>query len=399
MTADPRPLILHVIHHLVVGGMENGLVNLINHMPQERVRHAVACIEDHSEFRQRITRADTEVFALHRSRLGVWRLRRELFQLCRRLQPQLVHSRNLSGLDALAPAKLAGVSRCVHSEHGWDVGDLDGRRWRPAILRRLHSPLVDRYIAVSKDLERYLVGRVGIAPARVNQIYNGVDTDLFAPGPDKSGVAIPPEFSQQNIVVIGTVGRIQPVKDQVTLLHAFAELVRSQTNLRACLRLAVIGDGPLLHDLRLLAETLGIAPLAWLPGAIDNIPEVLRGFDVFVLPSLSEGISNTVLEAMASGLPVVATAAGGNLELVEDGYCGRLFPAGDFSTLARLLAGYIANPTLRRAHGASARRRAVEHFSLHTMISNYERVYLDLCGQSGEATSFRGRARRLAGSG
>ena len=163
--------------------------------------------------------------------------------------------------------------------------------------------------------------------------------------------------------------------------------------------LAVIGDGPLLHDLRLLAETLGIAPLAWLPGAIDYIPEVLRRFDVFVLPSLSEGISNTVLEAMASGLPVVATAAGGNLELVEDGYCGRLFPARDSSTLARLLAGYIANPTLRRAHGTSARRRAVEHFSLHTMISNYERVYLDLCGQSGEARSFRGRARRLAGSG
>jgi len=114
MTADPRPLILHVIHHLVIGGMENGLVNLINHMPRECFRHAVACIEGYSDFRQRITRPDTEVFALHRSNAGVWKIRKQLFQLCRRLQPQVVHSRNLSGLDALAPARFAGVRNCIH---------------------------------------------------------------------------------------------------------------------------------------------------------------------------------------------------------------------------------------------------------------------------------------------
>src|SRR6516162_1439318 len=109
MTADPRPLILHVIHHLVIGGMENGLVNLINRMPQECLRHAVACIEDYSDFRQRISRADTEVSALYRSKPGVWKMRKELFLLCRSLQTRVVPSRNLSGLDVLAPAKLAGV--------------------------------------------------------------------------------------------------------------------------------------------------------------------------------------------------------------------------------------------------------------------------------------------------
>jgi sugar transferase (PEP-CTERM/EpsH1 system associated) len=381
MTADPRPLILHVIHHLVIGGMENGLVNLINHMPQECFRHAVACIEGYSDFRQRITRPDTEVFALHRSNAGVWKIRKQLFQLCRRLQPQVVHSRNLSGLDALAPARFAGVRNCIHGEHGWDMGDLYGTRWRPAMLRRVHSPLVDRYIVVSKDLERYLIRRVGIAAGRISQIYNGVDTERFTPRPSGAANGLPAEFAEEDTLVIGTVGRIQPVKDQVTLLKAFAELVQSY----AYLRLAVIGDGPLLNDLRGFAETLGITKLTWLPGAIGNIPDALRRFDVFVLPSLSEGISNTVLEAMASGVPVVATAVGGNLELVEDGYCGRLFPPGDVTTLARLLAGYIADPLLRQAHAVAARRVAVERFSLDTMVRKYQEIYLGLCRQRGMA--------------
>jgi len=381
MTADPRPLILHVIHHLVIGGMENGLVNLINHMPQECFRHAVACIEGYSDFRQRITRPDTEVFALHRSNAGVWKIRKQLFQLCRRLQPQVVHSRNLSGLDALAPARFAGVRNCIHGEHGWDMGDLYGTRWRPAMLRRVHSPLVDRYIVVSKDLERYLIRRVGIAAGRISQIYNGVDTERFTPRPSGAANGLPAEFAEQDTLVIGTVGRIQPVKDQVTLLKAFAELVQSYPHLR----LAVIGDGPLLNDLRGFAEALGITKLTWLPGAIGNIPDALRRFDVFVLPSLSEGISNTVLEAMASGVPVVATAVGGNLELVEDGYCGRLFPPGDVTTLARLLAGYIADPLLRQAHAVAARRVAVERFSLDTMVRKYQEIYLGLCRQRGMA--------------
>ena len=373
---DSRPLILHVIHHLVVGGMENGLVNLINRMPQECLRHAVACIENYSDFRQRITRADTEVIALHRAEIGVWKMRYELFQLCRRLQPRVVHSRNLSGLDALAPAKLAGVRHCIHGEHGWDMHDLYGTRWRPAILRRLHSPLVDRYIVVSKDLERYLIRRVGVAASRISQIYNGVDTEHFAPRRDELGNGLPADFADQDMLVIGTVGRLQPVKDQATLLRAFARLVRSHTRVR----LAVIGDGPLRGELQTLSEELGIDKLMWLPGAIGNVSDALRRFDVFVLPSLSEGISNTLLEAMASGVPVVATAAGGNLELIDDGHSGRLFPPGDVTALVQILAGYVLDPSLREAHAVAARRIAVERFSLGTMVTKYQEIYLGLCG-------------------
>ena len=381
MTRNEPPLILHAIHHLVVGGMENGLVNLINHLPAERFRHAIACIEDFSDFRARIQRNDVEVFALHRSRIGASGVRREIYRLCRRMRPALVHSRNQSGLDALLPARLAGVRSSVHSEHGWDVDNLDGRRWKPRLLRRLHAPLVDEYITVSKDLQRFLTERIGIAPNRVTQIYNGVDVERFVPAPVRSAVALPVGFEGDGRVRIGSVGRIQPIKDHATLLRAMASLVERRPGLRSVARLVLVGDGPLREAISAQARTLGIADIVWLPGATNRVPDMLRAFDVFVLPSLNEGISNTMLEAMASGLPVLATAVGGNLELVDDGLTGWLFPAQDSRALAKLLERYLDDPELRRRHGAAAREAAESRFSLAAMIANYGAVYGRLCGQ------------------
>jgi len=154
------PLILHVIHHLVIGGMENGVINLVNSLPAADFRHVVLCIEDFSEFRERLQSKDVQVIALKRSAVGIWRVRRDIYRICRELRPAIVHTRNLSGLDALLPARLAGVSRLLHGEHGWDVDDLQGTNLRPVLLRKLHRPLVSKYVTVSKDLERYLVERV-----------------------------------------------------------------------------------------------------------------------------------------------------------------------------------------------------------------------------------------------
>jgi sugar transferase (PEP-CTERM/EpsH1 system associated) len=377
------PLVLHVIHHLVVGGMENGVVNLINHLPVKRFRHAIVCIEDFSDFRQRIERPDVEVFALRRSRIGASGVRREIYRLCRRLRPTLVHTRNQSGLDALLPARLAGVGSSVHSEHGWDVDNLDGRRWKPRLLRRVHSPLVDEYITVSKDLRRFLIERVGIAPRRIAQIYNGVDVERFVPASSAPVARLPESFEGPDKVRIGSVGRIQPVKDHATLLQALAMVIARRPELRASARLVLIGEGPLREAIRDQARTLGIADIAWLPGASNCVPELLRALDVFVLPSLNEGVSNTLLEAMASGLPVLASAVGGNVELVDDRVNGRLFGARDAPALAARLEEYLDDPALRREQGAAAREAAVRRFSLATMVDGYGAVYRRLCGKEG----------------
>ena len=378
MQQDKRPLIVHVIHHLVMGGMENGLVNLINRLPELHFRHAIVCIENDSDFRQRIARSDVEIIVLHRSQIGVWKLRVELFRLFRRLRPAIVHTRNLSGLDGLPPAWLAGIPCRIHGEHGRDVDDLRGDNRKLAWLRALHRPFVTRYITVSKDLERYLINRVGVAAERITQIYNGVDTERFAPDALKPIGVLPSEFLGENKIVIGALGRIQPVKDQATLLKAFAELKKTAPELTDKVYLALVGDGPLLAELRQLAQTLGIAEQVWAPGARNDTPAVYRSLDIFVQPSLAEGISNTVLEAMASGLPVVATAVGGNVELVEDGVTGRWFQPGDIGSLAKILAGYLADPGLRTAHADAARKTAVESFSLAAMAAKYQEVYESL---------------------
>ncbi|HMC14141.1 MAG TPA: TIGR03088 family PEP-CTERM/XrtA system glycosyltransferase [Albitalea sp.] len=378
MSTETRPLILHVIHHLVTGGMENGLVSLINNLPESRFRHAVACIEDFSDFRGRLVRPGTEVYALHRARVGVWRLRRALFQLCRRLQPAIVHSRNQSGLDALLPARLSGVRHCIHGEHGWDVNDLFGTRLKPMLLRRLHSPLVDRYITVSDDLKRYLVDRVHVRPQRIATICNGVDTDKFRPVQRKPMELAPAGFLSAESVVVGTVGRTQPVKDQRSLILAFAELAHGDAVLKSKIRLIVVGDGPLRDELVRLADRLEIGAITWFVGDSPQVPELLKLFDVFVLPSLAEGISNTILEAMATGLPVIATRVGGNPQLVQDGVNGRLIATGDAVLLAGVLGDYLRSPALREHHGSASRRFAVEDFSLKSMLEKYQAEYENL---------------------
>jgi sugar transferase (PEP-CTERM/EpsH1 system associated) len=372
---ETRPLILHVIHHLVTGGMENGLVSLINNLPSSSYRHAIVCIEDHSDFRHRLTRPDTEVLEMKRSQIGTWRMRYRLFRTFRRLKPAIVHSRNKSGLDALLPARLAGVPHCVHGEHGWDVHDLDGLSVKEQVLRRLHAPLVERYVTVSRSLRDYLVERVGIRPERITTICNGVDTGKFMPAPRKPADVLPAQLAGEGLVSIGTVGRLQPVKDQRLLLRAFGELVRQSPALATTARLLVVGNGPLRDTLTQLAQSLGIAHLTAFTGDRTDVAQLLQCMDVFVLPSLAEGISNTLLEAMATGLPVVATRVGGNVELVRDGENGALFESGDVASLTRLLAGYVTDGGMRRRHGERSRRLALDSFSLEAMIEAYRGAY------------------------
>jgi sugar transferase (PEP-CTERM/EpsH1 system associated) len=376
MTVDnaAAPLVVHVIHQLRMGGLENGLVNIINTMPASAYRHAVLCVEDYSDFRDRIVRPDVEVVALQRSRIGTWALRRSLYGHFRRLRPAIVHSRAMSGLDALPPALLAGVRHRIHGEHGWDVDNLHGQRLKPTLLRRLHAPLVSRYVAVSEDLRRYVVDVLGVDAARVTHICNGVDTERFAPAAPALD-ALPPALRGDGVLRIGTVGRLQPVKDQQTLLRAFAQARERSAAARMALRLLIVGNGPLLEELRALAAALGLAEVCHFAGARNDVAEALHALDVFVLPSLNEGISNTILEAMASGLPAVVTAVGGNVELVSDGEVGMHFQPGDVGSLATLLLRYLDEPRWRATQAAAARRRAVQRYSLATMVDAYQGVY------------------------
>lgn len=380
---DPRPLIAHVLYRLQVGGLENGVVNLVNRMPSDRFRHAIVCLSESTDFRKRIQRDDVAVYEIHKREgqdPGSWR---RLFSLFRRIRPAVVHTRNIGCLEAQIPAWLARVPCRVHSEHGWDLSDPDGSNRTYRWWRRLHSPLVQRFIALSREIEHYLVERVGIAARKVTRIYNGVDSERFHPG---TGDALPRGFAAQHDIVFGTVGRMHGVKDQLNLCDAFIEACRRHPELCGRLRLVMVGDGPLRATCLQHLQQAGLQDQAWLPGSRDDIPELMRCFDVFVLPSQAEGISNTILEAMASGLPVIATDVGGNRELVDATHSGDLVPPADPGALADRIAALASDGELRAAYGKAGYRRVAQHFSMQGMTGAYADVYQQLLERRGIAS-------------
>jgi len=375
-----RPLIAHVVHSLAVGGLENGIVNLINHLPRDRYRHVVICLTGYTDFRNRIRNPEVEVYALHKLPGKDFPVYLRLWRLMRRLRPDIVHTRNLSTLDAQLPAFLAGVPHRVHGEHGRDADDMDGTRRKYQVLRRLFKPLVQRYIALSLDLKRYLRDKVGVPEGKLLLLCNGVDTRKFTPARNGTRNVLASHGIGRDAIVVGTVGRMEAVKDQMTLVHAFLHLARWAGPDRDRLRLVIIGDGALRAPALRLLEEAGLAHLAWLPGERADVPELLRAMDIFVLPSLAEGISNTILEAMASGLPVVATNVGGNGELVDAGRTGFLVPRADPVAMADAIQRYVEDSALRREHGVQGRRRCEKEFSIDTMVRRYGDFYDEVLG-------------------
>ena len=173
--------------------------------------------------------------------------------------------------------------------------------------------------------------------------------------------------------MVGTVGRLWPVKDHGNLIRAFALLV--QKTAHPGLRLVIVGDGPQAKTLHTLATTLGVADRLWITGWHDDVPNLLRGMDLFVLSSLAEGTPLTILEAMATGLPVVSSRVGGVADLVANGHTGQLCPPADAEALAEAMAGYVKNPEKTRIHGTAGRKTAEERFAVERMVAEYQTLF------------------------
>ena len=369
-----RPLVAHVVYRFDTGGLENGVVNLINRMTDWR--HAViALTEVVPAFAARVSNPEVEFVSLHKPPGHGWKLfpamRREL---CR-LRPRVLHTRNLAALEMQIPAAWVGVPLRVHGEHGRDAHDVDGSVRRYQWLRRAHRPFVHHWVALSRDLAAYLEQRAGVPPQRITQIYNGVDAQRFAPVARRAMIPGCPFGDDGGLCLIGTVGRMLTVKAQPLLARAFVRALQLQPALRSSARLVLVGEGPLRAECEAVLDAAGCRELAWLPGGRGDVPAVMQGLDLFVLPSLAEGISNTILEAMASGLPVVATDVGGNADLVADGLSGSIVPPGDVEALAAALLQWAADPARRREAGRRGRATVEQRFSLPAMVDAYRRVY------------------------
>lgn len=377
MSSNPSkaPLVAHVIYSLGVGGLENGLVNLINNMPRDRYRHAIVCLHGFTDFAKRIQGSDVSIYSLDKKPGKDLGLYVRLGRLLRQLKPDIVHTRNLTALEGQLVAAITVPARRVHGEHGREI-DVAGLNIKYNLLRRMIRPFVHRYITVSRDLEQWLVAQIGVEPSRIRQIYNGVDSQKFRPWRKEDPA--PPwqaQFAHDQQVIIGTVGRMAAIKDHLTLVRAFVMLIQQHPHLRETARLVIVGDGPCRENCEQLLAQAGLSDCACLMGERDDVAELMRAMDIFVLPSRGEGISNTILEAMATGLPVLATQVGGNPELVHASVTGRLVPADTPQAMAQALFDYVNDAQLRASHGNAGRTIIERQYSLPAMVSAYMQTY------------------------
>ena len=380
---DERPrLVVHVVDALDAALTGTSLLNLIRLLPPERYRHAIVCMHDRFGHHADVREHGVEVVNLHK-RSGSDPLHYvRMYGVLRALRPDLIHTRDGAGLPAQVVAALAGVKLRVHAEHGRGAAD-GGRGVGTRLLRRLLCPLVDHYIAASSDLEEWLVESVGAEPARVSQIASGVDSVQFHPRLGPSAAVGPPGFMHDGAFVVGSVGRMDADGNHTTLVDAFLRLIASPHPAHQRLKLLLVGDGSERAECQALLHRAGAAARAWLPGARADVAQLLRAMDLFVLPARAEDRSGAILQAMATGLPVVATAVGGNTELVHPGFTGILVPPMSTELLAAAIADYCRIPDMAARHGARARSQVIARHSMPAMARDVLAVYDALTG--GEA--------------
>ncbi|MBW2740833.1 MAG: glycosyltransferase [Deltaproteobacteria bacterium] len=364
--------VLHIVYSLNTGGMENGIVNIINNSNIDDFDHKVCCINVSGAAAKRL-KHNIKIFEFEKKDGHSWFFIFRLARFIKKEAPDIVHTRTWGAIDGIVAAKLAKVPIIIHGEHGWVIDDPCGRNIKRLLIRKVLSFWVNHYVAVSKDIARWLVNLVGVKRSSITEIINGVDTDRFC-SLKKLYIRNTLGYGKDEII-IGTVGRLDPIKDQRLLLQAFSYLKHEKKNL--CL--VLVGDGPEKQNLESVRKRLPCGDRVVFLGERDDVDKILSAFDLFVLPSRNEGISNTILEAMATGLPVIATDVGGNPELVKHGHTGLLFPPGGCQALVDALNFYIEqNPHMIEIHGQNARDRAVREFSLKRMVKEYETLYKSL---------------------
>ena len=374
-TAPRRLCIVHVVYSFSVGGLENVIVQLINQLPADRFEHVVLSLTTIGDFKNRIAQQGVRFIELHKPPGHAVALYPKIYQLLRVIKPDVVHSCNLAALEIVPLCWLARVPLRIHAEHGWDTHDPQGKSPRYQRLRRAYKPFVSHYVAVSKDLDDYLERAIGVPQFRRSLITNGVDTQAFLPAQGAPSAVPGCPFVLGENWLLGTVGRLQSVKNQPLLVRAFVRLLQDHPEAAIRMRLVVVGEGPLRAEIETLLADANVSHLAWLAGARDDVADVLRMLNCFVLPSQAEGTSCTLQEAMACGLPVVATAVGGTPDLLKHGESGFLVDSDDEAAMANAIWALYTDKakTLRLAQ--TARDWALQNFGLDAMVHSYESLF------------------------
>jgi sugar transferase (PEP-CTERM/EpsH1 system associated) len=353
-----KPVVAHVVLSLKVGGLERVVVNLVKGLRDSNYSCVVCCLETRGEFAADVDALGVPVHVFHK-KLGLdFGMILRLAQFLREHSVKIIHTHNPGAhIYGLLAARLAGVPVRVHTRHGRNSPEDRKRVW----INRILSWGTDVIVPVSDDASLVATNVEHISPKKVHRIWNGIDTTLYTP--HHKPLAGPP--------VIGTVARLSPAKDQGTMLVAFRHVLEEIPDAR----LILAGDGPCSMELREEAARLGVNSHVEFLGQCSNVPEVLKRMSIFTLSSTTEGLPMTLLEAMAAGLPIVATDVGGNRELVQPPHCGLVVPARDPRALSRAYIDLLRDPQRCAQMGAASRARTVQYFSIDHTLSEYTKLY------------------------
>jgi glycosyltransferase involved in cell wall biosynthesis len=355
MATPGKTTVVHVAGQLEYGGLEKFLVELGRHADRDRFNLHFVSLAGRGPIAAELEALGWPVSALDIGPGVLARVVLRLAQMFQRMAPSVVHTHNTRPLVYAGPAaRLARVPWVVHSRHGQAFGKGRRDRW----LRRVGSQLVNRVVCVSHDGRR-IASAEGIPANRLRTVWNGIDPTRFASAaPAGNGPVV-------------TVGRLSPEKDYATLIRAAALVVKEAPDFRLFLG----GGGACEQELRDLVASLGLTSVVHLLGPVSDVQGLMASGSLFVLSSLTEGVSLTILEAMAAGLPVVATAVGGNPEVVVDGLTGLLVPAADPPRLAAALLELWRDAARRAELGAAGRQRVCDQFDIRRTVAQYERIY------------------------
>ena len=375
-----RPVaILHVVDSLETGGLERVVADLAIAQQAAGHRVAVFTIESTGGFRAVLEAAGVPV--LVGDKRGTFDV--SVLKALRRASREVdvVHTHNFvpNYYAALATLALKPAPVLVNTCHNM------GTRLSNARLRRLYKASLARtarVAMVSRQVRDRLAETGIVAPARATVVLNGIPIERFADAASRRPGARELLGLAADALVIGCVGRLVPVKNHASLIAELPALSARYPGLVVVL----LGDGPLDAELRGEAEALGVADRVRI-GAAADVAAVLPAFDVYAQPSLSEGMSIALLEACASGLAIVATAVGGNPDIVEDGRSGVLVPAGDGAALRNALDALLADPTRRAALGRAAAEWVASNASIAFMRDAYAALYADVRATRARATS------------
>ena len=361
-----QSVVAQILSTFRVGGAEALALDLASRASRERFEPVAIALRRTGDMEPRFRQAGIQTLALGCSEergLDLGGLAR-FAQALRRRRVKVLHCHNrMATIYGVPAARLAGVPVIVCTRHA--APTIYRSRGRPTLLERMAIPFVDHFAAVSNEV-RETAARFGRLPAkRSSVIYNGADLQRFRP-------ANPARRDGKPALIC--VARLSPEKRHDVLLAAVRRLLDSGL----ALELTVVGDGPTRPALEKQIADLRLEDAVRLLGMRDDVAELLREADLFTMPSATEGMPITVIEAMACALPIVATAVGGFLELVKDGENGFLVPVGDADALAQALARLIKDRDLLRRIGAANRRVAEEKFDIADTVRNYEELYLRL---------------------